>query len=263
MGKVILIYGDEGASRVGVSSLLKACKEKMGHPVKEIFASDIINDNILDKAAMVVFPGGVAMPYCNKLNGIGNKKIREYLKNGGVYLGICAGAYYACDRLDFHGEEYDVVDKWELEFFKGVAKGSLAELTNGRYYDESVYAKAFVPLKFDGKYSTVKEKMYYYHGGPTFIPDDKNDDSYEAIAKFENGKTAIIKGKFGNGSYFLSSIHFELQKKYYKEIVLDKARKEEYEQETELYNCLNDNYGNEIWEIIKKEIINVRSSLLE
>lgn len=42
-----------------------------------------------------VIPGGRDLPYCRDLNGYINDRIIRYVKEGGVYMGICAGAYYA------------------------------------------------------------------------------------------------------------------------------------------------------------------------
>lgn len=245
--KNIFVYADNGASEVGVESLLQICKKKFENPVQKIFAKDIIEKNILNDAKILIFPGGAGIPYCEKLNGTGNQKIREFVKNGGCYLGICAGAYYACKDLSFHGEEYDVFETWELQFFNGTAVGSLSELTNGRYYDETVFAKAFVNVKLENG----EVKKYYYHGGPTFVADSQNDDSYKIVGKFENGKSAMIQGNFGDGKYFLSSVHFELQKEPYEKIVMENAPSDEISYERELFESFYDGYGDEIWEKIK------------
>ena len=75
-------------------------------------------------------PGGADVPYCQALDGHGNKLIRgmqliqcqysrsrfekqltqgknwavvsaDFVEAGGAYLGLCAGAYYACARIEF------------------------------------------------------------------------------------------------------------------------------------------------------------------
>lgn len=279
MGKNIFVYADKGTSRVGVASLIQACKNKLGFPAKKIYVEDILK-NALDEAIMIIMPGGAANPYCEKLNGEGNRKIRRFVENGGTYLGICAGAYYACTRLEFHGEEYDVKDTWELGFFKGIARGSLPELTGNVYFSESVKAKAFVPLNFEKEFLETKIKTeskleikaeknffqkkslknipkkckFYYHGGPAFIVDSQDDNSYKVIARFDSGLPAVIKGEIGKGNYLLSSVHFELQKEPYNELVVKTAAEEELKDELKLYDRLNENYGNELWEEVKKLI---------
>lgn len=255
MEKYILVYGDEGTSQVGVDSLMAVCEKKLGLKCNKIMAKDIIETDVLDNCKILIFPGGMANFYCRKLNGKGNEKIKNFVNSGGMYLGICAGAYYACDRLDFHGEEFDVVEEWELKFFKGIAKGSLNELTvDNRYYDETSYAKNFVKIKQFDNGKIINEEEYYYHGGPTFIS-DKDYNNYEVIGRFENGKTAIIKGEIGKGKYFLSSVHFELQGDIYKKIILDNMENDigegEKLREKEIYSKLTKNYGNNVWKLLK------------
>ena len=53
------------------------------------------------RCELLVFPGGADLPYCKALNGEGNRLIGEYVRGGGAYLGLCAGAYYASATVDF------------------------------------------------------------------------------------------------------------------------------------------------------------------
>lgn len=53
-----------------------------------------------------------------------NKRIRSYIENGGVYMGICAGSYYGSRKVEFdlHGP-LEVNEERELKLFKGRAVG--------------------------------------------------------------------------------------------------------------------------------------------
>lgn len=49
----------------------------------------------------------------------------EFVTQGGSYLGLCAGAYYACARVEFEpGTPLEVVGDRELAFFPGIAQGA-------------------------------------------------------------------------------------------------------------------------------------------
>ena len=49
----------------------------------------------------------------------------DYVKSGGSYLGLCAGAYYGCARVVFEpGTPLEVVGGRELQFFPGTARGA-------------------------------------------------------------------------------------------------------------------------------------------
>jgi glutamine amidotransferase-like uncharacterized protein len=70
-------------------------------------------------------PGGRDLPYVKKLQGKGNRNIFDFVRNGGSYLGICAGAYYGCSLVQFaQGDPLlEVVGPRELAFFPGVSQG--------------------------------------------------------------------------------------------------------------------------------------------
>lgn len=76
---------------------------------------------------MLVMPGGADLPYCRHLNGAGNQLISDFVKiQGGAYLGLCAGAYYGCSRVEFEaGSDIEVVGDRELGFYPGTARGSI------------------------------------------------------------------------------------------------------------------------------------------
>jgi glutamine amidotransferase-like uncharacterized protein len=56
-------------------------------------------------------------PICNR---------PDFVEGGGSYLGLCAGAYYGCSRVEFEtGGAMEVVGARELAFFPGVARGAV------------------------------------------------------------------------------------------------------------------------------------------
>ena len=88
-----------------------------------------------DGCLLLVMPGGADLPYCRQLNGPGTASIQGkrhhscalqncmltsanalaksskalrpgdlhagYVEGGGAYLGLCAGAYFACESVEF------------------------------------------------------------------------------------------------------------------------------------------------------------------
>ena len=52
-------------------------------------------------SSLLVMPGGRDLPYVESLSGLGNREISQFVKSGGSYLGICAGAYYACAKYAY------------------------------------------------------------------------------------------------------------------------------------------------------------------
>ena len=128
MQKAVYIYNDEGASETAFFALKTAF-----HAVDptfrlvEINAADIIKGKWRSQALALVMPGGADLFYCQKLNGEGNRQIRKFVEQGGVYLGFCAGAYYGSSYCDFaytvHPNKHYTIGPRELAFYPGHAVG--------------------------------------------------------------------------------------------------------------------------------------------
>ena len=254
----VAIYHDKGVSELSYQSLFFNFAKKIEHFSKKIKitlhsinSNDILNNKLIkDKFDCLIIPGGADLPYCEKLNNKGNENIKEFIKLGKLYIGICAGSYYASKYIDFIGlnpidnKIYKIKGKRELCFFYGSAIGSIKQLTNGKYYNDMFDSKAMINL-------SKSNKRYYYHGGPYFIA-DKNTKYEELLNYTFNNKElpAVILGEFGYGKYLLSGVHFELSHQIYKNLILQKLNTESYEYkiEKEIYNHLKeDGYGSELY----------------
>src|SRR6476620_3369467 len=103
MKNSIYIYQDDGVSDESLSQTITTFQHMLApaYFIKTINAHEIIEGEWVQDAALFVMPGGSDLPYVRKLNGAGNQNIKDYVKNGGSYLGICAGAYYAAAYVEF------------------------------------------------------------------------------------------------------------------------------------------------------------------
>lgn len=201
MSQNIVIYKDEGVGEFGLECLGKFFK---GHDVWLASAEAIIDGRVLGMADLFVMPGGADLPYCKKLNGAGNENIRNYVEEGGTYLGICAGAYYACRAIEFHrGRSDEICGTRELAFTDGVAYGSLPEIAP--HYDLSLKSAAAANIIL----SDGSSMPAFYHGGPSFRlrSDTIIHASYADIA---GTPPAIIEESFGEGRVLLTGVHLEV-----------------------------------------------------
>jgi len=241
---MILIYQDKGISELSIFALKQSLKYFFPNLNIKCVNSKYIIQEDLNNILVLIIPGGADLPYCEKLNGIGNKKIQKYIYNGGIYIGICAGAYYACSFIDFTGNNYKIKEKRELALFEGIGIGSIAEFTKNKFYDSTIKTKAVIPIYYDNNiiYS-------YYHGGLYF----QNTTQEQVLALYKNKKPVIIHGKYGKGKFLLSGIHFEINKNNYYQFNIsqnkDFFKKEE---EYQIYNQLNLCDSNKIWEYLKE-----------
>jgi glutamine amidotransferase-like uncharacterized protein len=202
----ISIYKDDGVNDFVLSATLNML-QSLGHDCDCISAQDIKN-SALSGCDLFVMPGGADEPYHAKLGDDGATLICDYVVEGGAYLGLCAGAYYACDCFEFNkGFETEICRDRPLKLFKGWAKGSILEFADA--YDLSLDTAAIVTLRdYEGHEFDV-----YYHGGPVFLGLE-NDPDVEVIASYSdlpaNQNAAILAKNFGKGRVVLSSPHIEV-----------------------------------------------------
>jgi len=202
MKRNIVIYQDEGVGEFGVQ-----CLEKFfaGDDVWLANAEAIIDGRVLGMADIFVMPGGADLPYCKKLNGTGNDNIRAYVEEGGMYLGICAGAYYACKAIEFHkGRQDAICERRELAFTKATACGSLQDLAPP--YDLTLASAAIATLTLNNG----EQVKSFYHGGPALVgagPEDKIIARYDGV---EGSPAAILRTRIGDGHAILSGVHLEV-----------------------------------------------------
>ena len=72
----------------------------------------------------IYFPGGDADYYNTDINANGIQHIQNLISNGGAYIGMCAGAEFACDELVWQGYTID----YPLDLFQGIAVGPIDEI---------------------------------------------------------------------------------------------------------------------------------------
>ena len=198
----VLIYAGSG---VDSSCLINTelLFQNLGYNVKRIKPSNIIIDNWEKTADILVIPGGEDEYYQKDLGEIGCEKIKDFVKNGGKYIGICAGAYFGAKNVEFaKGTDMEVIGKRSLGFFNGTAIGPI--LKPYSYEDESGACAAKIVL------SDSKELYIYYNGGCAFSP-EPTEDNVEVIGRYAEKENlpAILRCKIEKGEAILSGVHFE------------------------------------------------------
>ncbi len=183
-----------------------------------IGAHEIIN-GIFEKtpATLLIMPGGRDLPYLEKLRGIGNAQIRSAVQRGMRYLGLCAGAYYACDRIEFEqGGNLEVVGPRELRFFPGLGKGPLSGPRTYQY-DSTIGARALQIHLTErsltqtvGTPSSPTKFFAYLNGGCAFVDAEAHADVKIFAEAQSPERSAVIIGRcVGAGRVLLSGVHIE------------------------------------------------------
>lgn len=203
----IAIYDGPGAGDAGVDNVEARALQIPGTKVTRLTPEQMGTADLSGRFDVVVFSGGSGSKQGNAIGESGRKNVREFIRNGGGYLGVCAGAYLACANYT-----------WSLAIID--AKTISSKWQRGR---------TFLDLKLDpaGKdlYGPAASDPFKcrYANGPVFKPAGRDDiPDYTPVATFateiaENGTPAGIQigspaqamGSFGKGRVFISSPHSE------------------------------------------------------
>ncbi len=193
----VYIYNDEGVGQKSLPLTIETLKEALPkHSIKTINAEEVIKNNWAKDAVLFIIPGGADLPYAKKLNGKANENIKAFVKNGGSFLGICAGAYYASSYVEFDkGGELEVLGDRELDFFPGKSIGPVLDKYD---YKNNSGARA----------ADIGKATVYYNGGGYF-ENAAHFKNVSVIANYKGNLPAIIHIKYGKGNVVLSGVHFE------------------------------------------------------
>lgn len=197
----IIIYKDTGVSLFYNMMLRKELKRILGTgPIQTLDGVECRTSQWHTMADTLIIPGGKSKHYSQQLTGEGNASITNFIKNGGNYLGICAGGYYGCKRIEFEiGTTNEIIKEGNLDLLDCTASGTLYRGS----FDESKYHQ--IPLVFEGK---IVDNVHYL-GGCYF---DNLPNEIDIIATYSSFdyKPAIIKFKYGKGTVILSGVHPEM-----------------------------------------------------
>ena len=172
MKTIALFVNDPMCSVQSCNGVINALQDS--YNIK-LFSKNNLEDCFFDDVDMIVVPGGIgdANTYY-KLFKNNSTRIVEYVANGGKYLGICMGAYWA-------GSEYlNILDKLEVVQY----------ITRPGTCTRRPHAKN-MPVMWRGQ----PYDMFFYDGC-AIVGGDMSP--YETIATYSNGDNmAIIQNRIG------------------------------------------------------------------
>jgi hypothetical protein len=196
---------------------------KLGVPVRPV-TSDQVRAGRLDYFDLLIVPGGWASDKAAALSQEGRDALREFVRNGGSYLGICGGAGFALDTRDglgllnvkrvptaqripsFSGE-IELIPEEAHRFWQGIRSPRMFHV--------------WWPGQFDVTGEEVRVVARYGRPGPDFaladLPASAVSDWKKWEKKYEinlnpvvlKGEPAVIEGYSGDGKIFLSYPHLE------------------------------------------------------
>lgn len=223
MRNKILIYCDYGTNEIG--SLKRSLAEyfaPLGIQIQTTDAKGIVNENSLTDDVLAFFmPGGRATPYIEKLKTQGNEKIINYVQNGGIYFGICAGAYYASRQVLFETDvkELCIIQECGLNLIDADAIGTLYKELNISPYTMDFNSITPVEVRW---LADNKTHVASYHGGPYFKMSPKSQLQVLAEYELDNIRLpAVVMQSHGKGLAIASGLHIEDSGKELRRILFD------------------------------------------
>lgn len=194
----IAVYQGPGVGVHGLAAI-KNFLNSVGLPWGVLTPTEIAS---LDVGVFTAFwlPGGWAGDYLTRMPARGKAALRRFVESGGAYVGTCAGAYFAADRIVWEGEEV----AYDLNLYHGRAEGSIHVIARWKRCRLTTLHLSEHPA--NGGYSRV-EALYW--GGPQFCP--HADQPVDVLAVYEQTRQpAIIAFPHGDGRVLLMGPHLEL-----------------------------------------------------
>jgi Biotin-protein ligase, N terminal len=168
---IALFIADPKCSVQSSNGIMKALGE---HYNFKLFSKNILEDNFFDDVDMVAVPGGFgdADTYKTLLKN-NQKRVQEFVNQGGKYLGICMGAYWA-------GSHY-------FNLLDGV--DAVQYLSRPNTDTRRPHAK-----NMSVNWQDIPTNMFWYDGCALV----GNSNKFETIATYTNGDAmAIMQNNIG------------------------------------------------------------------
>ncbi len=203
---IALFIHDPKCSVQSGNGIIKALNSKYEF---KIFSKNELEDDFFDDVQMIAVPGGFGdSDSYDSLFKHNSKRVVEFVRNGGHYLGICMGAYWA-------GKHYlNILGDVEVEQY----------IKRPNADTRRPHAKN-MPIIWNG----VDDNMFFYDGC-AFGP-----GQYEIVAKYMNDDPmAIIKGRIG-----LIGCHPESQPHWYESYSWMKGKYHNGRHHTQLLEFVN------------------------
>lgn len=216
----VALYDDEGGSANGVTNLTRVFDEASEITVAHLGAGDIRPD-VLSQFDVVVFGGGSGSKEAAAIGKAGAGAVRTFVRDGGGYVGVCAGAFlcsahysWSLNLIDTHV----LTGKVQVEgvgpksmWYRGEASSQEMEFTEAGH-------KLFADIP-----QNVEVR---YQNGPIVAPGNSPDlKPYSVLAWFRSEKVlyppqkgtmintpAVVSGAFGKGRVISISPHPEATK---------------------------------------------------
>lgn len=183
-----LVWSGPGACRPTCLGSARAIARRAGFDVMSVYPG-FKDYEVFKRAKLWIHPGGKSTTGAKAMGPELMDQVREFVKNGGGYVGFCAGAFISTAQIG-------TTNHVGFGFTPGRTELLIKE---GR-------DKAMIPVRT--KIGLVK---MYYSGGP-FLEVSESDlraAGGEVMARYPDGKIAGIFARYGKGKVAVIGTHPE------------------------------------------------------
>ncbi len=184
--KTALIYKGPGSCEDGCSEA-SADVARLAGLTPVYVGPDEKNLAIFNDAVVWIQPGGKSNTVAEKMNPKLKKALKEFIAQGGCYVGFCAGGFLATEQVG--GSE---------------TKGLGILLGRSELLDVAGDPEAAILMT---QWSGVKRGLYF-EGGPYFAP-KAGQRNPEITATYADGSWASVRNTFGKGRVYVTGGHPE------------------------------------------------------
>ena len=196
----VAVYEDKGATGKGIPCVTEIMSRTDDIKLTRLKGADIAAGG-LRGYDLVMFTGGSGSAEAEGLGEKGREEVRDFVRNGGGYVGICAGAYLACSGFE-----------WGVGILNAKTVSSKWRRGQG---EVKVEGEAFG--------EKLTDRGVRYANGPIIKADVRKDlPAFETLVSFrtelaENdtpvgvmvNAPAMVRSSYGLGRVFTSSPHPE------------------------------------------------------
>ncbi len=202
----VFLYNGKGVWDTGYEHLKMFLSE---HNVsyKTVYAKDLIDGKLQSNLPnTLIMPGGQSWEYLAELGDQGAANIKNFVRSGGGYIGICAGAFYATSNR----EGGQTTGSYGIGLLEGTAYDGTSLHTTP--FIEGMMDIPLMPVSLNAGFQSMNRIVMF--GGPSFKYSEKEstDKKLEVLARFQVvGDPSMVLFQYGKGKVYLSGPHLEIE----------------------------------------------------
>lgn len=184
-----LVYKGKGAC---FGCELGAAKTALRAGFNVLYVDEKLTDfTVFDQATVWLQPGGVSKTAALAMGEPYLQKIRDFVANGGGYVGFCAGAFLSTEMIGATSTKG-----------LGIVPGKTRVLFSG---------KEDKPKLLSMTWFGQEKRITYFNGGPYINLEGVNDPNLKVISTYDNMENNIagITTRFGKGKVAITGAHPE------------------------------------------------------